>query len=127
SIAFVDTNTGWLVGEGGMILRTTNGGAVFVRDDFTNTIPSSFELNQNYPNPFNPVTNLSFVIRHSSFVSLKVYDILGKEVAMLIHSKLMDAGKYDIKFDGSKIPSGIYFYQLRAGNFSETKKMVLMK
>jgi parallel beta-helix repeat protein len=86
----------------------------------------SFQLYQNYPNPFNPSTTLSFVIGQSSFVSIKIYDVLGNEVTTLVKEQ-MSAGIYDIEFDGSALPSGIYFYRLTAENFASTKKMLLLK
>jgi len=99
-------------------------------------IPQSFQLFQNYPNPFNPSTTLSFVIGHSSLVSLKVYDILGREVATLVNEE-KPAGEYEVEFSAKggsasggnaiNLSSGIYFYQLRAGSFTQTKSMVLIK
>ncbi len=91
-----------------------------------NFAPESFVLYQNYPNPFNPVTNLKFEIPGSGFVTLKVYDILGNEAATLVNEK-KSAGSYQVTFDGSNLASGIYFYKLEAGNFTETKRMVLIK
>ena len=88
--------------------------------------PSSFSLEQNYPNPFNPTTTISYELPANSFVSLKVYDILGNEVATLTNEK-EDAGSYSVKFDGSKLASGVYFYRLTAGNFVNVKKLVLLK
>ncbi len=85
-----------------------------------------FSLSQNYPNPFNPSTKISYSIPNQSHVSLKVYDVLGREVALLI-SKEQPVGNYSIEFDASKLTSGIYFYRIQAGEFIETKKMVLMK
>ena len=89
-------------------------------------IPTEFSLAQNYPNPFNPVTNLGFGISNLEFVSLKVYDIAGKEVAVLVNEKLAP-GRYEIKFDGSNFASGVYFYKITAGNFSAVKRMFLIK
>jgi len=89
--------------------------------------PLQFSLSQNYPNPFNPSTMLSFVIGQSSFVTLKIFNVLGKEIATLIHSRLMDAGKHEVNFDGSNVPSGIYYYRLTAGKFTETKKFVVVR
>ena len=89
-------------------------------------LPGEFELSQNYPNPFNPATRLSFVIRNSSFVSLKVYDILGREITTLVNERL-HAGSYEIPFDGSSLSSGIYLYRLTAGPFAETKRMTVVK
>ncbi len=93
-------------------------------------VPSEYKLYQNYPNPFNPVTHLEFGIPsfrgESELVSLKVYDLLGKEIAVLVNEKL-SPGNYIYEFDGSKIPSGTYIYKLESGNFSEVRKMILLK
>ena len=89
-------------------------------------IPENFTLLQNYPNPFNPVTNLEFGISDLGFVSLKVYDILGKEVATLVNEKL-SPGKYKVEFDGSGLTSGVYFYRITAGEFTDTKRMLFVK
>jgi hypothetical protein len=89
-------------------------------------IPATYSLKQNYPNPFNPVTKISFDIPKKAFVSLKVYDILGKEVARLV-SEDKSAGKYILDFNASYLSSGIYFYKLEAGDFTETKRMVILK
>ena len=89
-------------------------------------IPNGINLEQNYPNPFNPVTKITYTIPELSFITLKVYDVLGKEVLTLVGEE-KGAGTYAIDFDGSELTSGIYFYKLQAGNFVETKKMVLMK
>ncbi|MCI0450072.1 MAG: T9SS type A sorting domain-containing protein [Chlorobi bacterium] len=89
-------------------------------------VPSSFALRQNFPNPFNPVTSIHFDIPKSSFVRISVYDIMGREVEVLAN-ETVSAGKYEAKWDGSKYASGIYFYTLSAGDFLQTKKMVLAK
>jgi len=91
-----------------------------------NSIPEKFSLSQNYPNPFNPVTNLEFGISELGFVSLKIYDMLGKEVVTLVNENL-NPGTYKCNFDASALSSGIYFYKLQTDNFSETKKMTLLK
>ncbi len=91
-----------------------------------NFLPSEFILYQNYPNPFNPTTTLSFVIGHLSFVSLKVYDVLGNEISTLVNEE-KPAGEYEINFIADNLPSGIYFYQLKSRNYSETKSMILLK
>jgi mannosyl-glycoprotein endo-beta-N-acetylglucosaminidase len=91
-----------------------------------NSIPAEFSLLQNYPNPFNPTTSIEFRIAAFGIVTLKVFDILGNEVITLVNEELA-AGKYDIEFDAGNFSSGIYFYQLRAGSFIQTKKMVLIK
>lgn len=91
-----------------------------------NQVPDKFKLYQNYPNPFNPSTVISFRLSVVSDVILKVYDVMGREVQTLVNEKLQ-AGSYDITFDGSKSESGIYFYQITAGDFTETRKMLLIK
>ncbi len=90
------------------------------------SVPQQIALNQNYPNPFNPSTEISFTIPTTGEVHLSVYDITGKEVASLINGNLI-SGKHSIRFNGDALSSGIYFYTLRAENYSETKKMILMK
>lgn len=94
----------------------------------TDELPTAFSLSQNYPNPFNPETIISWQLATSSFVILKVYDVLGNEVATLVNEE-QSAGSYRIEFSSknSEISSGVYFYQLRAGDFVQTKKMILMK
>jgi hypothetical protein len=94
-------------------------------NDFIEKI-NSFQLYQNYPNPFNPVTQIGYSIPHSSYVSLKVYDLLGKEIIALVED-YRNAGSYNVKFNASGLSSGVYLYQLKADNFTETKKFVLLK
>jgi 1,4-alpha-glucan branching enzyme len=89
-------------------------------------IPENFELDQNYPNPFNPITNIGFRISELGFVNLKVYDVLGTEVATLINEEMLP-GFYDITWNAEGLSSGVYFYKLEAGAFREVKKMILMK
>jgi len=89
-------------------------------------LPSKYELNQNYPNPFNPVTNIKYQITNNSFVSLKIYNILGEEVASLINNQ-QNAGTYEINFDAANFASGVYFYRLEAGINTDIKKMILIK
>lgn len=92
----------------------------------SSSVPDKFNLNQNYPNPFNPVTKLEFGIPNSGFVSLKVFDLLGKEVAVLINENL-SPGRYETEFNGNNFASGVYFYKLETGNFVQTKRMLLLK
>ena len=88
--------------------------------------PLKYELSQNYPNPFNPVTRISYSIAENSKVKLSVFDILGKEIKILVNEK-QSAGNYEVIFNASDLPSGVYFYQLRTNNFAKTKKLVLLK
>ena len=89
-------------------------------------VPDEYKLFQNYPNPFNPVTNIKFDIPRSSHVKLIIYDALGREVTTLVNEKLT-AGSYETSWDGSSFPSGVYFYKLETDNFTNTRKMVLIK
>jgi hypothetical protein len=89
-------------------------------------IVNSFNLEQNYPNPFNPTTRIEFQIPGRTLVSLKIFDLLGKEVGMLVNRE-MEAGSYKVEFDAANLPSGIYFYKLQTNTFVQTKKMVLIK
>ena len=88
--------------------------------------PEDYSLNQNYPNPFNPITRISYAIPKDGFVTLKVYDIIGREVANIIN-ETKTAGYYTVDFDASKLSSGIYFYKLQSGTFTNVKRMVLVK
>jgi photosystem II stability/assembly factor-like uncharacterized protein len=140
SVDFIDHYTGWVVGSDGTILKTTNSGVTFIEEKEINSAPTDFSLKQNYPNPFNPTTKIRYNIpsvgthRDASLqVTLKFYDVLGNEVAILVNEE-KPAGTYEVEFnkashsgEGRNLPSGIYFYQLRAGDFRETKKMILLK
>ncbi|MDP2363650.1 MAG: YCF48-related protein, partial [Ignavibacteria bacterium] len=142
-VSFIDINNGWTIGEYGFILHTTNGGVTFIEEEGNNfTQPNQFLLQQNYPNPFNPSTKISWQSPVGSWQTLKVYDILGNEVATLVN-EYRDAGSYEVDFTvvetlrATSLPSGIstkggyasgvYFYRLQSGSFIETKKMILLK
>ncbi len=92
----------------------------------TNELPTQYSLEQNYPNPFNPTTNISFSIPEAGNVKLLVFNILGQEITTLVN-ETMNAGKYDVQFDASNLPSGIYFYSITTNNFNTIKKMLLIK
>ena len=92
----------------------------------SNEIPNQFSLSQNYPNPFNPTTNVQFSIVNVQYVTLKIFDLLGREVATLVNEQLQP-GTYEVDWDGSGFASGVYYYKLVAGDYTETRKMVLMK
>jgi photosystem II stability/assembly factor-like uncharacterized protein len=127
---FSSINTGWAVGDSGVILKSTNGGVTIGVNQISTEIPQSFSLHQNYPNPFNPTTKIRFDMPSGSvdehIVKLCIYDILGKEVTVLVNEEL-NPGVYEVDFDGINLPSGIYYYSLSAGSFTQTKKMVLIK
>jgi hypothetical protein len=89
-------------------------------------LPTNFALHQNYPNPFNPSTMITFDLPKAEHIALRMFDLLGREVAVL-EDGLMQAGTYRVRFDGSHLASGIYFARLEAGKFSQTKKLVLLK
>ncbi|MCU0414659.1 MAG: T9SS type A sorting domain-containing protein [Ignavibacteriaceae bacterium] len=142
-IVFTDENNGWLLGRtpnpvSNRIYRTTNGGfggLVEINEDYNKNLPAEFSLSQNYPNPFNPITKIKYSIPQSpllgedgrgGLVTLKVYDILGREIATLVNEE-KPAREFEVEFNAANLPSGIYFYQIKAGNFVETKKMVLLR
>jgi len=91
-----------------------------------NSVPAKFNLFQNFPNPFNPNTVISYDLQSTGFAKLRVFDVLGNEVATLVNEK-QNAGSYNVNFDGSNFSSGVYFYRLDTGDFSDTKRMILIK
>ncbi len=97
-----------------------------IKDRYSSKIPNTFTLFQNYPNPFNPETTIKYDLPKQAHVTLKVYDILGEEVAELVNG-IKKAGSYEVKFAGSRLSSGIYFYSIQTGNKTITKKMILLK
>jgi photosystem II stability/assembly factor-like uncharacterized protein len=140
SLFFNNENTGWIAGDG-FLLRTTNGGTYLKSNILSTITPNNFMLFQNFPNPFNPSTKIRFSVPSGKFdiptplppfrkgetkVSLKIYDILGREVSTLVNEQLKP-GTYDVEWDGSNFSSGVYYYKLVSGDFVETKKMVLLK
>lgn len=138
-VEFIDANTGWVCGFNGRILKTTNGGITWLNPVSTE-IPKSFGLEQNYPNPFNPVTKIRFEIasqrsnvKSETEVKLIIYDILGREAAILINEHLKP-GTYEAQWDAADYPNGVYYYRIAihsdrvsSGIYTETKKMVLLK
>jgi len=123
-MTFTDYRNGWAVGKNGVILKY-NSSLINILNT-GNFTPGNFTLYQNYPNPFNPVTNLGFGISKSGFVTLKVYDVLGNEVAVLVNENKAP-GYYNIQFDGSNLSSGVYYYRLESSGFVQTKRMMLLK
>lgn len=124
-IRFVTPTSGWIVGLNGLILHTSNGGAIGIKK-ISNDVPVTYSLSQNYPNPFNPSTSIKFEILKTSSVKLLVYDETGKLVETLLNQKL-NPGNYEITWNASKYSSGVYFYRLITDGFEQSKKMVLAK
>lgn len=123
-VTAIDTtapNSG-IIGTDGVAWRIV--GPVGVEDE--DQIPTEYSLSQNYPNPFNPSTAIRFSILTSEFVTLKVFDVLGKEVATLVNEE-KPAGIYEVNFNASQLTSGVYLYTINAGSFIETKKLTLIK
>ena len=130
--SYYSVSTNSTINEITMMGRVINGIAygdtgIFVSvHAISNNVPTDFNLYQNYPNPFNPATKIKFDISKSSYSEIKIYDILGNEVADLVHEQLKP-GSYEVEWDGSNFASGLYFYKLVVGDYVETKKMVLLK
>lgn len=129
SVYFTTALTGYITTWYGHVLKTTNGGLSFV-NKISSDVPNDFMLSQNYPNPFNPSTKIEFEIPLTKMAegntTLSVFDITGKLVATLADEKLTP-GKYEVTFNANGLSSGIYFYKLTTSNFSDTKRMILVK
>ena len=130
---FITDSIGWLGGGLSVntygrsaIFKTTSGGYPLGLITNSNNIPTSYSLSQNFPNPFNPVTSINFDIPNSSYTNLIVFDQIGREIQVLVNEQL-SPGIYKFEWNAADYPSGIYFYKLQAGEFVETKKMVLIK
>lgn len=134
-VFFVNPDTGYVVGQGGTILKTTTGGEPpnSIGASTDPTLPRANRLLPNYPNPFNPVTQIGFQISDPGFVELKIYNVLGQEVAVLVNKNL-SPGTYRVNWDAGNFPGGVYFCRLavtpahgKAGQFSEVRKMLLIR
>lgn len=119
------SNSKYVYTQLAVIKGTTKAAATGIQNE-KGSIPMEMRLDQNYPNPFNPTTAISYQLAVNSYVTLKIYDVLGKEVATLVSGRL-EAGSYQTTFDASHLSSGVYLYQLRAGEYVQTRKMALMK
>jgi hypothetical protein len=116
---------GWSCASNGTIAKMTGTPIVGIENP-NSQVPQVYALEQNYPNPFNPTTNIRFALPKAGMVELKIYDILGREVAVLLNN-VTPAGNHTVEFDASQLSSGVYFYTLKAAEFTETKKMALIK
>lgn len=125
-VEFASGNRGVIICTGGKIMKTSTGGEILGIQTVSNIIPDKYRVSQNYPNPFNPFTHIIFDLPVRSETSLIVYDQLGREVEILVNEELAP-GSYKFDWDASNYPSGIYFYRLQAGEYTETKKLVLIK
>jgi photosystem II stability/assembly factor-like uncharacterized protein len=125
AVEFTSAAIGYVSTWTGKILKTTNGGVTFVRQT-GDALPARAQLLQNYPNPFNPSTTISYQLTATSPVRLKIYDLLGCEVATLVDEP-QNPGSYDTTFDGGGLASGVYYYRLNAGSFVDAKKFLLVR
>lgn len=126
SIWAVDTNKIMFSCDYSHIYATTNGGGIFGISLISGIVPTHNLLHQNYPNPFNPVTKIKFELKEFSSVKLTIYDLLGREVYAIDRDRL-SPGVYEYLWDGTNYASGVYFYKIEAGSFTETKRMILVK
>jgi len=129
SICFANDSIGYAIGDN-VVLKTTNGGVTFIKRT-SDEVPNEYVLEQNYPNPFNPTTKIKFSIpavgqRHALDLHLVIYNILGQEIVTFVNEQLKP-GSYEVEWDASNYPSGVYFYRIITGSFSVTRKMVLVK
>jgi hypothetical protein len=116
----------WATGYGRILRLVDTAVAIGINNNGSN-IPDNYELEQNFPNPFNPKSVIKYSIPKSSIVTVKIYDMQGKEIAVLLNNEYKTPGRYAIEFDGVNLASGVYIYRLEAGDFVSTKKMVLVK
>lgn len=114
------------VGNNGIVLKTIDGGGNPVNIEDVMDMPLQFEVHQNYPNPFNPTTKIKYAIPNFGFITLQVYNLLGEVVATLVNEQ-QPAGNYEVSFDAANLSSGIYLYKIQAGNYTDVKKMILLR
>lgn len=125
AVSFIDELNGVIGGDAGTVLKTTNGGITYINIT-TDPVPNSYSLKQNYPNPFNPVTTITFDLPKKSHVILSIFDVNGRELAKPI-DEILNQGSHKLLWNGENYSSGVYFYRIETEDFTETKKMVLIK
>ncbi|MCC6255920.1 MAG: T9SS type A sorting domain-containing protein [Ignavibacteriaceae bacterium] len=103
-----------------------NGKNQLLKSNTVSSIPLEYRLEQNFPNPFNPTSTINYSVKENGYVRLKVYDIIGNEVADLVNRNL-NAGYYSVEFNAGELPSGVYIYSIQVNNFFDSKKMILIK
>ncbi|NOS84011.1 MAG: T9SS type A sorting domain-containing protein [Ignavibacteria bacterium] len=124
---YLSDNRGYACGNNGTILKTNDGGGTIITSiNNSGELPLKYSLKQNYPNPFNPVTSIRFSLAIGELTKISVYDITGKETMVLIN-RFLNAGEYEVTFDGSNFSSGVYYYILKSGEFTQTRKMIMVK
>jgi len=124
AISIIDTS-GTTSGHVGSTMLVDDFDIIVGVDDYTSDNPIEYELYQNYPNPFNPSTIIKFQVPELSFVTLRIYDVLGNEIETLVNQE-KQMGSYSVEFNATSLASGVYFYQLQAGSYVETRKMLLL-
>jgi hypothetical protein len=125
SISMIEPSLGWAVNSSGTVYKTTNGGVTSM--PFGGAMaPGQLTLDQNYPNPFNPSTTIRYGLPQRSHVTLTVFNTLGQLVAQLVNGE-MEAGYHEVQFGGSGLSSGVYYYRIQAGDFVQTRKLLLLR
>ena len=116
----------YCISDNGVIIKSRQIVQPVGIEQISNIVPEKFYLHQNYPNPFNPVTKMNYELPITNYVTLKIYDVQGKIVASLVNEK-QNAGSYSVDFNAGNLSSGIYYYTIKAGEFTDTRKMMLIK
>jgi hypothetical protein len=125
AVSYINANNCIAVGENGTILRSSEGGVTFIKGANLN-LPNELTLYQNYPNPFNPSTVIQFALPEASDVIIELFNLLGQKVDTIVGGNFV-AGVHKIRYDASHLAGGVYFYKIRAGKFTETHKMLLIR
>ncbi len=125
-IQFINKSCGWAYSRSKGIHTKVGGDPLTAINPISLEIPKHFKLEQNYPNPFNPTTIINYQLTFNSFVTLRIFDLQGKEISTIVNKKQL-AGSHSVEFNATNLSSGIYFYTLQTENFKETKKMLLVK